>query len=142
MDNDEKHIKHLEMIQGVINRLAGNSFAMKGWSVTLVSALIAIAVDKSDGRFAFAALIPSVIFWILDAYFLWQERLFRSLFDAIRLEHKSKPEDFFTMDTSPYLKSTPSWLQTAFFIGKKPNTILCFHGTVVLSALIAAKLLW
>ncbi len=142
MDNDEKHIKHLEMIQGVINRLAGNSFAIKGWAVTLVSALIAIAVDKSDGRFAFAALLPSVIFWILDGYFLWQERLFRSLFDAVRLGHKSKPEDFFTMDTRPYLKSTHSWFRTAFAIGKKPNTLLCFHGTVVLSVLIAAKLLW
>lgn len=142
MDNDEKQIKHLEMIQGVINRLASNSFAMKGWSVTLVSALIAVAVDKSDGRFALAALIPSTIFWILDAYFLWQERLFRSLFDAVRLGQKSKPEEFFTMDTSLYSQTTPSWIRTAFFIGKKPNTILCFHGTVMLSALIAAKLLW
>jgi len=141
MDNDEKQIRHLEMIQGVINRLAGNSFAMKGWSVTLVSALIAIAVDKSDRRFAFAALLPSIIFWILDGYFLWQERLFRSLFDAVRLDHKSKPEDFFTMNTSPYLKSTSSWFQTTFVIGKKPNTLLCFYGAVVLSVLIAAKLL-
>jgi len=141
MDNDEKRIKHLEMIQGVINRLAGNSFTMKGWSVTLVSALIAIAVGKGDGRFALAGLLPAVIFWILDGYFLWQERLFRSLFNAARLEHGSDPQNFFTMDTRPYLKSTPSWLLTTFVIGKKPNTILCFHGAVVLSVLIAAKLL-
>ena len=33
----EKKIKHLEMIQGVINRMAGNSFALKGWSVTLIA---------------------------------------------------------------------------------------------------------
>jgi len=142
MDNDEKRIKHLEMIQGVINRLASNSFAMKGWSVTIVSALIAIAVDKSDGRFAFAALIPSIIFWFLDGYFLWQERLFRGLFDAIRLGHGSKAEDYFTMDTRPYLKTTPSWYKTAFCLGKKPNTLLIFHGCVVLSVLIATKLLW
>jgi hypothetical protein len=31
-------IKHLEMIQAVISRLANNSFLLKGWSITLVSA--------------------------------------------------------------------------------------------------------
>lgn len=141
MDADEKLIKHLEMIQGVVNRLAGNSFAMKGWSVTLVSALVAIAVDKGDGGFALAGLLPALLFWILDGYFLWQERLFRQLFEAVRLGRRNKPEDFFTMDTSPYLRTTPSWCETTFAIGKRKNTLLLFHGTVVLSALIAVKLL-
>lgn len=31
---------HLEMLQGVINRLAGNSLLIKGWSVSLVAALL------------------------------------------------------------------------------------------------------
>ena len=142
MDNDERLIKHLEMIQGVVNRLAGNSFAMKGWSVALVSALIAIAVDKGDSGFAFAGLLPAVLFWILDGYFLWQERLFRQLFEAVRSGKRNKAEDFFTMDASPYLSTTPSWFETAFAIGrKKKNTLLLFHGTVVLSALIAVNLL-
>ena len=141
MDNEEKCVRHLEMIQGVINRLASSSFAVKGWSVALVSTLVAIAVNKGDGRFAFAALLPAVIFWMLDGYFLWQERLFRSLFDAVRLEHSSRPEEFFTMDTRPYLKSTSSWFQTSFVIGKKANTLLRFHGTIVLVVLIAVKIL-
>ena len=29
----QQKLKHLEFIQGVINRLATNSFQMKGWSV-------------------------------------------------------------------------------------------------------------
>lgn len=32
MDNK---LKHLELIQGVINRMASNSFKLKGWAVTL-----------------------------------------------------------------------------------------------------------
>lgn len=56
-------LKHLELIQGVINRLAGNSFYMKGWAVVLLSALLVL------------------VFWGLDAYFLWQERLYRVLYD-------------------------------------------------------------
>ena len=33
----QQKLKHLEFIQGVINRLATNSFLMKGWSVVLVA---------------------------------------------------------------------------------------------------------
>ena len=35
--------KHLELIQGVITRLAQNSFLLKGWSVTLVAAILTLA---------------------------------------------------------------------------------------------------
>ena len=40
---NNKH-KHLELIQGVINRLSTNSFLLKGWSVVLVSALFALLI--------------------------------------------------------------------------------------------------
>ena len=35
--------KHLELVQGVINRMAGNSFMLKGWAVTLVAGIFALA---------------------------------------------------------------------------------------------------
>ena len=36
----ESKIRHLEMIQGVINRLSTNSFLLKGWSLSLITGLI------------------------------------------------------------------------------------------------------
>ena len=30
----EEQIKHLEFIQGIINRMNSNSFAIKGWAIT------------------------------------------------------------------------------------------------------------
>jgi hypothetical protein len=39
--NDNK-IKHLEFIQGVITRMNANSFQIKGWSVTITAALLAL----------------------------------------------------------------------------------------------------
>ncbi len=33
---DTQTIKHLELIQGVVNRLANNSFAFKAWAIVLV----------------------------------------------------------------------------------------------------------
>ncbi|HUV77227.1 MAG TPA: hypothetical protein VMW06_04125, partial [Desulfobacterales bacterium] len=66
----DRKLKHLEFIQGVINRLSTNSFLLKGWSVVLVSALFALSANKSNVRFIMLAYIPSIIFWGLDGYFL------------------------------------------------------------------------
>ena len=49
----EKYFKHLELIQGIINRLAGNSFQVKGLSIVLVSALFALASAQSNQQFVF-----------------------------------------------------------------------------------------
>jgi hypothetical protein len=65
---------HLEMIQGVINRMAGNSFLLKGWTITLVAALFALAQKESNPMFMYLAYFPSTVFWALDAYYLRQER--------------------------------------------------------------------
>ena len=81
---DAKH-KHLEFIQGAIDRLASDSFRIKGWSVVLVAALLILFSWKGSTRFApLASLVPVLAFWGLDGYFLWQERLFRALYDHVR----------------------------------------------------------
>jgi hypothetical protein len=120
----EKKIKHLEIIQGVINRMAGNSFLIKGWCVTLVSALLALASKDSNTKFIFVSYYPVLMFWILDAYFLWQERLFRKLYDKIRLTEEDSID--FSMNTSTFVKDPDSWLRVAF-----SKTLLLFYGTMI-----------
>lgn len=83
MGNDNK-LKHLEMIQGIINRMASNSFALKGWAVTLVAGIFALASKDADKIYFLVAYIPIVIFWFLDSYYLLLERRFRSLYDKVR----------------------------------------------------------
>ena len=77
-------VKHLEMLQPVISRMASNSFALKGWSVTLTAALLGLAAHGSNPGFAIVAFYPALAFWGLDAYYLRQERRFRALYDAVR----------------------------------------------------------
>ena len=36
-------LKHLEFIQGIITRMANNSFMLKGWAVTLVAGIFALS---------------------------------------------------------------------------------------------------
>jgi hypothetical protein len=67
---------HLEFIQGVIHRMARNSFLLKGWAVTLVSALLALSAGGAFRRDVIVAYLPLIGFWMLDGYFLHQERLF------------------------------------------------------------------
>lgn len=125
----EKKHAHLEMIQGVVNRLSHNSFLLKGWSVVLISALFALAAGNSNVLFIYLSYFPSIAFWILDGYFLWQERLFRSLYDLVR--HKNEEEIDFSMDTSIVLDKVDSWSCVVF-----SKTLLIFHGTVLGSIII------
>ena len=80
----EKKLKHLEMVQGVINRMANNSFMLKGWAVTLVAGIFALSGEATDKLYFLVAYIPIIVFWGLDTYYLLQERLYRSLYDKVR----------------------------------------------------------
>ncbi len=78
-----EQLKHLEFIQDVITRMNTNSFQMKGWMVAIVSAILAIYADTGKHGFVLVALLPALIFWLLDAYYLWQERKFRGLYNDV-----------------------------------------------------------
>lgn len=126
MDNDNK-VNHLQMIQGVISRMASNSFALKGWAVTLVAGIFALASKDTDKLYFIVAYLPIVVFWCLDAYYLLQERLYRALYNKVRC----LPNDAidFSMDTSPAEfhtgKNTYGWC----FISK---TVLWFYFPLAL----------
>lgn len=89
MDENNK-IKHLELIQGVINRMASNSFKLKGWAVTLVAGVFALASKDTDKLYFLIAYIPILVFWGLDSYYLLQERLYRSLYENVRKKENNK----------------------------------------------------
>lgn len=80
----ENHLKHLEMIQEIISRMASNSFALKGWAVTLVAGIFALAGKDTEKMYFLVAYLPIVVFWGLDSYYLLQERLYRALYDKVR----------------------------------------------------------
>jgi hypothetical protein len=73
--------KHLEFLQAAIARMAANSFFVKGWTVTLVTALVGVAVKESARDVALIGLIPVLFFAFLDAYYLALERGFRRRFE-------------------------------------------------------------
>lgn len=77
-------LKHLEFIQGIITRMANNSFMLKGWAVTLVAGIFALSSKDSDQLYSIISIIPVIAFWGLDSYYLLQERLYRSLYNKVK----------------------------------------------------------
>lgn len=81
MDNNK--IKHLEFIQSTITRMNQNSFQIKGWMITLVSALLALYASSEKVAYILIAIVPVIVFWLLDAYYLQQERRFRGVYNDV-----------------------------------------------------------
>lgn len=127
----ESRTAHLQMIQSVITRMASNSFVIKGWSVTLVTALLALtAAANANALFVYLAFFPNFMFWALDAYFLRQEILFRELYDHVR----TSGEDVdFSMNTAPLMRHTKSTWSVAL-----SHTLRLFHGTVTVIIVVAS----
>lgn len=115
---------HLGIIQAVVNRLSTNSFLLKGWSVVLVAALFALAAKEANPLFAYLAYFPCVVFWGLDGYFLWQERLYRCLYDRVRKLDVSQID--FSLNTSDLGDQAKGWVEAVF-----SQTLLAFHGTIL-----------
>jgi len=113
---------HLSMIQGVINRLGGNLFFLKGWAVTLIIGLLAASLSFDENlRLQYVLTGVLLLFWGYDAYFLSLERCYRDLYDAVR--KKNEDEIDFTMDIAElkkYAKNT--WIGALFSI-----TLLAFY---------------
>lgn len=131
----ENKQKHLEFIQAVINRMAGNSFLLKGWAITLVAALFALSAKDTNQSYIFIAYFPVIIFWILDGYFLSQERLFRDLYNHVR--KLAEKEIDFSMDTSEYKKEKKnSWLYSIFSV-----TLRFFYISLVVVMLLVLYLI-
>lgn len=123
---DDYRIKHLEFIQGVINRLSTNSFLLKGWTVLIVAALLSFSLNENSRVLAGFSVLPLVVFWGLDGYFLWEERKYRRHFDRVRTGLES-PVDF-SMDVSDLIGETGGWLKATF-----SKTLIAFHGAILVS---------
>ncbi|MBW1656888.1 hypothetical protein [Flavobacterium quisquiliarum] len=96
----ENKLKHLEFIHNTINRMSTNSFIVKGWTITLISALFVLAQKDSNITYAILTYIAVPIFWYLNAFFLLQERRYRSLYDDVRRKDDNAID--FSMDAKNY----------------------------------------
>lgn len=72
---------YINILQGIITRMATNSANCKTWCISLVSAILVVIADKNKPNYAWIAFIPTLLFFLLDSYYLCQERSFRKLYN-------------------------------------------------------------
>jgi len=130
----ENKIKHLEFIQNVISRMNSNSFLIKGWTITLVSALFALAAKDSNLKFVLVSYIAIPVFWILDGFFIAVERRYRDLYSEVA--EKAESDIDFKMDTSKFNKDNRTWLGGIF-----SKTLIPFYGISIATTLIVMFLI-
>lgn len=100
----EKKIKHLEMIESVIERMSNNSFQLKGWAVALVTLVGTLSSKGADKRFFLLTFVPLLSFWFLDSFYLQSERKYTILYKNVAA--KADDEIDFNMDTSSIICSS------------------------------------
>lgn len=135
----ENKIKHLEFIQATITRLNQNSFQIKGWMITIVSAFLAFYANSRNTIYIFIAIVPAIVFWFLDAYYLQQERKFRGVYNDVaglssedsRIEIKD-----FEMPTQKYQYGNYYFFNVLF-----SKTIVLLYGIIIIGLVIACILL-
>jgi len=79
LDNPGVHA-HLNMVQGVISRMAGNSAVCKTLCATMVSTVGAVAYAAKTPQGLWIAVIPILLFCYLDAMYLSLEQGFRKTY--------------------------------------------------------------
>lgn len=132
---DESVIKHLYMLQEIINRMASNSFKLKGWAVTLVAGIFALSSRDSDLIFFLVIYIPIIVFWILDSFYLQQERKFRIIYDVIR---KNKDTDFSMKWDNSWKTQKTNWFNCLVSFSE----IMFYLPLALLSTIIVLFKLW
>lgn len=105
---DEKNylIEHMKMTQSIITRMNKNSFQLKGWMLTIVAAFLAIYGSASNIVYIWIAIAPTVVFWMLDSFYLREERkyvdLYGKLVDKFNGNDKTEEIDLFDLSTRQF----------------------------------------
>ena len=132
MDNESKlneyMMKEIDIIQDIIKRMAFNSFMIKGWAITLV--VITLLLNGTTFHILIAFL-PLLVFWFLDSYFLWQERMYRCLYKWVVTNRLKTDEYLFDMNAYRFKDEVQSKWQIMF-----STTLFWFYGTIAILILI------
>ncbi len=121
-------IKEIDIIQDIIKRMANNSFKIKTYTIVIISLIFILNGLKYKILISY---IPLFIFWFLDAYYLWQERLYRRLYNWVINNRLKTDEHLFDMNAYRFKKEEQTKVRIMFSI-----TLFWFYGTLFLLTLV------
>lgn len=98
----ESFYKEIELIQACITRMNHNSFMVKGWLLSIIAASMALLPENFNGWFLIGFLvIVTIIFWYLDGFFLYTEKLFRHKYDWV-IKKRAEGNEKYAFNLNPH----------------------------------------
>jgi len=131
-DKEKLLIEEVKVNQEIIKRMSGNSLSVKTWTMTLI---VATLIFKGNHDHVFIAFIPLIVFWVLDAYYLRQERLFRKNHEWIINHRLTSEEKIFDLNTKSLEDKVDSIYRIMFSI-----SVLPFYGGIAFLLFVYMKL--
>lgn len=131
---EENKINHLLMIQGVIDRMGKNSFSLKEWTIGIMIAIFAFAGENTH-KAVIITLIPLIVFWFLDAYYLMLEKKFRALYDDVRLRDEDSIDFNMNFDNIRLnMKDVKKYSYFNIFLSKSiiPFYLVCIMTIIII----------
>jgi len=128
---------HLNILQSTIQRMAENSSSSKTWCITLVSAILVVVADTGKDKYAFIAVIPSILFFFLDTYYLSLEKGFRNSYnDFVTRLHSDQ------VDSSELFLIKPKGKQISLlFQSLKSFSVWPFYLTIIIMIFVAKQII-
>lgn len=126
--------KEIDLIQSVMQRMSSTSFLIKGWTITLVAIIFS---SRTQVDALPLVIIPIILFWILDAFFLHQGRLYRHLYEWVITNRMQTSEHLFSLNASRFKSEVGSHWKVMFSF-----TLLLFYGATLVLALLGIVLLF
>lgn len=129
----EELFKEIDLIQGCINRMAQNSFMLKGWALTIFAGVTAFTKGENFSdpiTLVCSTIIPFVCFWILDTFFLRTEKKYRKMYEDMLTKRKVNNTEG-QYELNPKTIKVDSFLKVMFSI-----TMVIFYGIPLLSSIV------
>ena len=105
MEEKQVNETHLGYIQNTIDRMSRNSFQSKAWCITIVSALTALYLTDRNKGCLLIAIVASILFMLLDMYYLYLEKGFRKLYNIVaKINTSETVKDYSMAIPSSYRK--------------------------------------
>lgn len=129
--------KEIDLIQACITRMAQNSFLIKGWAISIVAVVLALA-DKAINPVLLSVIlvIPLISFWYLDAFFLRTERMYRQMYAWVLAKRKDGEVDLlYDLNPNRFKETVDSRFRIMW-----SETLRCFYGVPVL--IVSGIIIW
>ena len=136
--SDTELFKEIDLIQACIERMARNSFLVKGWAITLFVGVLAIfqkGILENLPLLIVVVIIPFFVFWLLDAFFLCTERRYRKLYQwVIQMRKDGSEEKQYDLDPLRFKNETGCSFYSSLF----SMTLTVFFGIPILAAILTS----